>query len=31
LQIDKKRFFGMNFDTEAGIYTVALGLALRRF
>jgi type IV pilus assembly protein PilM len=31
LQIDKKRFFGMNFDTEAGIYTVAVGLALRRF
>jgi len=31
LQVDKKRFFGMNFDTEAGIYTVALGLALRRF
>ncbi|MDR2593703.1 MAG: pilus assembly protein PilM [Fibromonadaceae bacterium] len=31
LQIDKKRFLGMNFDTEAGIYTVALGLAMRRF
>jgi len=31
VHIDKKRFFGMNFDTEAGIYTVALGLALRRF
>ncbi|GBU25593.1 hypothetical protein R83H12_02243 [Fibrobacteria bacterium R8-3-H12] len=31
VQIDKKRFFGINWDTEAGIYTVALGLALRRF
>jgi type IV pilus assembly protein PilM len=31
VQIDKKRFFGMNWDTEASIYTVALGLALRRF
>ena len=31
VQVDKKRFFGMNLDTEAGIYTVALGLALRRF
>ena len=31
VQIDKKRFFGINWDTEASIYTVALGLALRRF
>jgi len=31
VQIDKKRFFGTNWDTEASIYTVALGLALRRF
>jgi len=31
VQVDKKRFFGINLDTEAGIYTVALGLALRRF
>jgi len=31
VQIDRKRFAGMNLDSEAGIYTVALGLALRRF
>ena len=31
VQIDKKRFVGINWDTEASIYTVALGLALRRF
>jgi len=31
VQIDRKRFSGMNFDSEASIYTVALGLALRRF
>ena len=31
VQIDKKRFFGINWDREASIYTVALGLALRRF
>ncbi len=31
VQLDKKRFFGMSLDAEAGIYTVALGLALRRF
>jgi len=31
VKIDKKRFFGINWDTEASIYTVALGLALRRF
>jgi type IV pilus assembly protein PilM len=31
MQIDKKRFPGMNWDAEASIYTVALGLALRRF
>jgi len=31
VQVDKKRFQGINLDTEASIYTVALGLALRRF
>jgi len=31
VKIDKKRFFGINWDTEASIYAVALGLALRRF
>jgi type IV pilus assembly protein PilM len=31
VQIDKNRFFGINWDAEASIYTVALGLALRRF
>jgi type IV pilus assembly protein PilM len=31
VQIDKKRIFGINWDTDACIYTVALGLALRRF
>jgi type IV pilus assembly protein PilM len=31
VQIDRKRFSGMNWDAEASIYTVALGLALRRF
>lgn len=31
VEIDSNRFYGKDWDTEAGIYTVALGLALRRF
>jgi type IV pilus assembly protein PilM len=31
VEIDSNRFFGKDWNTEAGIYTVALGLALRRF
>jgi len=31
VEIDSRRFHGKDWDTEAGIYTVALGLALRRF
>jgi len=31
VQIDRKRFSGINWEADASIYTVALGLALRRF
>jgi len=31
VEIDDNRFYGKDWNVEAGIYTVALGLALRRF
>jgi type IV pilus assembly protein PilM len=31
VHIDHSRFFGVDWDSDASIYTVALGLALRRF
>jgi len=31
VHIDKNRFFGINWNAEASIYAVAMGLALRRF